>query len=325
MAAYSVSVALCTYEGSGFLREQLESIAWQTRPPEELVICDDGSQDETLEILTRFSVRAPFPVRIQTNEANLGTTRNFEQSICLCQKDLIVLCDQDDVWRHDKLERIEAIFARSLSIGGVFSDANVVDEQLRPLGYRLWDRYGFTKRRRQRFAGGRAFEVLLDQNAVTGATLAFRSSLRDLLLPIPPCWMHDAWIAIVIAATSELTFVEEPLIQYRQHARNQIGGRKPSTLELLYSAMCDNSPGYRNYVTQLRCLRERLSKAATLQGKRDLDELDSKIVHFQARADMPRERLQRIPKVLRELLTLRYFRYSNGGISMFKDCFLQKR
>ena len=124
-------VALCTYNGALYLREQLDSLAAQTRLPDELVVCDDGSTDRTLAILDSFAAAAPFPVRIR-NRTRLGTPKNFERAIGLTTGAIIALADQDDVWYPHKLKRLERELARSKRIGLVFSDADVVDDRLRP-------------------------------------------------------------------------------------------------------------------------------------------------------------------------------------------------
>jgi len=325
MAQLSLSVALCTYNGSRFLAEQLQSIGLQSRLPDELVICDDRSSDCTVSIIKTFARQAPFPVQLDVNPTNLGSTKNFELAISRCRGDVIALSDQDDIWQKDKLAQLAAVLHESPSVGAVFSDAEVTDEQLIPLGYKLWDRYGFTKARRRHLVAGSAFQTLLDQNAVTGATLAFRSWLKDWVIPIPTCWMHDAWIAAVTAAISDISIVEEPLIQYRQHAQNQVGGRKPALPEFLRAAVRDNTAFYEDYVNQLKLLRQRLTGCSKLKRSHDLSLLDSRILHFEARARMPVQRLRRLPLALRELWTLRYFRHSNGSISLGKDLFLSRK
>ena len=93
-----ISVAMCTYNGGKYLREQLISIAKQARLPDELIVCDDVSNDATLQILNEFQKMAPFPIRIHRNGVRLGVTKNFEQAIALCNGDIIALSDQDDVW-----------------------------------------------------------------------------------------------------------------------------------------------------------------------------------------------------------------------------------
>ena len=96
------SVAMCTYNGARFLGAQLASVAAQARAPDELVVCDDRSTDETARVVEEFAAAAPFRVRLHVNERNLGTTRNFERAVSLCEGDLIALSDQDDVWAEGR-------------------------------------------------------------------------------------------------------------------------------------------------------------------------------------------------------------------------------
>ena len=219
-----ISVALCTYNGSRFLREQLESISVQRRLPDELIVSDDCSTDNTLEIVRKFSAKSQFPITILHNEQNLGSTRNFEKAIENCTGDVIALSDQDDVWLPQKLERIEAQFDSHPDVGLVFSDAVLTDDELRPIGLRLWTET-FRPADRRKFASGHALDVLLQYNVVTGATIAFRSALRPAIMPIPQLteFIHDGWIGLVAALCSHIRFIREPLIKYRQHSGQQLG------------------------------------------------------------------------------------------------------
>ncbi len=92
-----ISIAMCTYNGARFLPEQLASFAAQERLPDELVVCDDGSTDATMEILQDFAATALFEVRVERNPQNLGFVRNFEKTLSLCTGDIVFLSDQDDV------------------------------------------------------------------------------------------------------------------------------------------------------------------------------------------------------------------------------------
>jgi len=317
-----VSIALCSYNGARYLQEQLDSFAVQSRLPDELVICDDRSLDETVEVIKAFASKAPFPVRLTINEQNLGSTKNFEKAIDLCKGDVILLSDQDDVWREDKIMRFEIAFVSAPSVGAVFSDAEVVDEHLRPLGYHLWESIRFSPAQQKRFIGGKSVEVLLKHNVVTGATFAFRGSFRDLVLPIPGCWQHDGWIALLIAASAGLSIIDEPLVKYRQHSKNQIGAIKLGFSERLAGAQMESPSTFIKYVDQLMAVRGRLLKFGQTANKGVNGKLESKLLHLQARGNLPQQRLYRLPKVIKEFLTLRYFLYSNGGPSIARDLFL---
>lgn len=217
-----ISVAMCTYNGGRYLETQLESIASQSRLPCELVVCDDHSTDDTLTILKRFSAQAPFPVHVIQNGLRLGSTRNFDQAIGLARGEFIALCDQDDRWLPAKLERLFEVMQENPFLGGVFSDANLIDGDGRPIGSRLFERHKFTPAKQRRFLSCPT-STLLKHDVVTGATFMFRASIRRYCSPIPSSWVHDGWLAWMIALHARLGLVAEPLIEYRIHSGQQLG------------------------------------------------------------------------------------------------------
>lgn len=321
-----VSIALCTYNGERFLREQLDSFLTQTRLPDELVICDDRSSDSTVSIIESFSDAAPFPVHLYINETNLGSTGNFQRAISLCGGDLIFLSDQDDVWRHDKVDALCQIFRANPNVGLVFSDAEVVGADLRPLGYRLWQSMEFGARSQARLEAGGAFEVLLKHNVVTGAAMAFRRSLRDVAMPIPSEWIHDGWIAMILSLCSELRSYREPLIRYRQHGQNQVGGlRKNLQGELAYMQHVGPQQ-YLHVAQQYRAVLD------WVKGRPDLpswaaakQQLEAKIAHFIHRAELSSSWADRMACVSKAWVAGDYRRFSRGWKSALKDAFMPTR
>src|SRR5688572_17357597 len=145
-APLSLSVALASFNGERYIAEQLKSIAQQARLPDELVVSDDASTDNTPEIVLEFARHAPFPVQFFQNSERLGSTRNFEAAIRACKGDIIFLCDQDDVWYPNKVALIEASFINNPSAGAIFTDADVVDENLHLFERRLWETFKFNSR-----------------------------------------------------------------------------------------------------------------------------------------------------------------------------------
>ena len=335
-----ISVALCTYNGSRYLREQLDSIASQTRRPDELVIRDDMSADETVEIAERFAEKAPFPVNIHRNTENFGSTRNFESAIEACRGEIIALSDQDDVWEPQKLERIETEFAADPGLGMVFSDAMLTDENLRPLGIRLW-RETFRRRDQREFTSGRAVEVLLQYNVVTGATMAFRSDLKPAVLPIPELteYIHDAWIALIAAMASRVKFIPEPLVRYRQHAGQQLGAGlsrwEISRLERYKLTTESRAQTYRRLdeflevfsPERLEAIRSAALAPALVPSREKLESLilearrrtDDNVEHLNARISLPTSRLMRLPAVFNEWWHGRYDVHSRGWQSALLD------
>lgn len=335
-----LSVAMCTYNGALYVQEQLNSIASQTRLPDELVICDDCSGDGTRKIVEAFKSEAPFPVRMYVNQRNIGSSKNFEKAIGLCEGEVIALSDQDDVWNPDKLKRLETAFSTSPDAGLIFTDAEVVDENLRAAGYKLWQCV-FNRRCQNLFQKGKALELLLQRNVITGATMAFRSKLRGLILPIPvtqdPSMIHDGWIAMVIASVADISFINEPLIMYRQHRHQQLGVALPSRsylakFEIAESPACalDKLANYYGAKMELICqLRERIVEAGgNFDVRKSIEAIETRIgylqkqidhIHSRAQANRSQRRLSRVPFVLKELLMFRYLRYSNGVFSAAKD------
>jgi len=334
----SISIALCTYNGAKFLPAQLESFLAQTRLPDELIICDDCSTDATPQIAKEFARRASFPVFLYLNEINLGSTKNFERAVSLCTGDLIFLSDQDDVWLPPKLSKFAAEFESSKNIGMVFSDAELVGESLESLGHRLWD-FSFVPAERQAARNGKILEVLIKRNVVTGSTMAFRAAFRQAFLPIPtgiPNTIHDAWIALVIAANAEISFIEENLILYRQHPDQQLGidwklseKIKQTTRRKRYAESIGFERKERERLIALTKVTENHPQFQSRDTKALIDiltetfmkESAQKILHYEARVNLPANRLKRIAPIAGELFTGRYQRFSRGLASAAKDVF----
>jgi glycosyltransferase involved in cell wall biosynthesis len=320
-----ISIALCTFNGASFLDEQLRSLELQERKPDEVIVCDDVSEDDTWHVVDKFRRRAPFDVKMMRNSQRLGVARNFEAAITHCAGDIIFLCDQDDVWHPKKISTLEATFNEDPSASLIFSDALVVDQQLNTLGYTTWQRFGFTPHYRNAVKNGRALELLVRKNFVTGATTAFRSSLRSVALPIPPGWVHDEWLALIAAAVGRIAFVDQQLVKYRQHSNNQIGGAKPGIAERLDEKLQHGSSLHVLWTERYSEVLERIGgrifdqpvAAAEIQKAKRI--LEERILHAQRRAQIYGTGKSKLSLIFSELRSLRYFRYSNGIQSAVKD------
>jgi len=315
-----ISVVLCTYNGAQFLQCQLDSLLTQTVLPDELIVSDDGSSDETRQIVTQFEKKAPFQVRWWTNDVRLGAAQNFGHAVTLASGDLIALCDQDDQWLPAKLAEADQRFRRDPRLEAVFSDGLVVDSKLESAGYTLWQHVGISGSERARILRGECFEVLLKHVAVTGATLTIRNSLLSRALPIPPGWMHDAWFALIAAASSNLTAIPSALIRYRQHDSNEIGARHKSLAERWYEATALNRESYYGgEIARYRAAKQRLERFPNEFRPDAIEILDGKLRHLDVRANLPASRLHRIIPILRELGAQGYRRYSFGWQVAMKD------
>lgn len=215
-----ISIAMATYNGERFLKQQLDSLSNQVQMPSELVVCDDVSTDGTVEIIKRFSETAPFPVRLYFNSNRLGYRENFLKAASLCTSDCIAFCDQDDIWLKDKISVVSRYMTET--------DCTLLQHR-----YRLIDdngnvisgdmNYDFVKRHAPwRHSGGLA--------------QVFRRSLLNYL----ELWQlskdhnvdddkmaHDQWIFFLSFVLGKTIYVEDVLSLYRQHSGNVVGFDQP--------------------------------------------------------------------------------------------------
>ena len=314
-----ISIALCTYNGELFLARQLASIQQQTVLPYELVICDDGSTDNTLEIVRDFAASVLFPVRIFRNEHNLGFVANFERAIGLCQGDLIALSDQDDIWYPTRLERAQMAFAAHPEVGLVFSDADIIDDQDRLTGKRLWLNFGFAGDLKQRLLAG-DYTVLVRNRFVTGATVMFRSRLRANCLPFGSGWLHDEWLAPTAAAVADVLPIDSPLIRYRIHTSQQVGlSPQPGLRERQRRNWSELS----RQIGMLEVICSRLSRQPlSRQGEILYCCYRAQLRFARFRFALPRQRLGRLRAMLQEYAS--YTACGSGIKSMATDLVLSK-
>jgi len=217
-----ISIALATYNGSAFLYEQLASLAAQTLLPCEVIVRDDRSQDDTLKILDAFARTAPFPIHVERNDVRLNFRANFMKAAVACSGDVIAFCDQDDIWRSDKLARVAAAFhdddvlmvchnARIYSadhgVSGWLYDKATPSKVYAPLTRTLFDMPpGFTQAFRR---------SLLPLSSL-------RESTFDMWSP-PEALAHDQWAHTLASALGTVSYLNEDLADYRQHASNLYG------------------------------------------------------------------------------------------------------
>jgi glycosyltransferase involved in cell wall biosynthesis len=295
-----VSVALCTYNGARYLDEQLASIATQSRSVDEIVVCDDGSTDQTPQLVADFAQRVPFPVRFFTNPTNLGSTTNFEKALGYCQGDVLLLCDQDDRWHPDRVARTLAYFDEHPEMDAVFSNAQVMDEHSRPTGRTIWEEIQFTPELRQKWRQGGAHEILFNGYVVTGATLAVRQRILPLVVPFPTHFdklIHDGWIALVLAVKGSIGFIDDELIWYRRHPSQQVGFGPQNRMVTLWERWTRPRREKLHPLEVRAAELEQLYRA--LKAKPELP--DDKLLqlaqlahHYRMRASLPRSRWRRL-------------------------------
>lgn len=324
MCPLRVSIAMCTYNGARNVLEQLQSFATQTRLPDELIVCDDASTDSTVEIIRNFCVHAPFPVRLFVNEHNLGFSGNFANAMSRCNGDLIFLSDQDDVWLPKKLEKFVDVFYKDAGVGLVFCDALLVDEQLTSLGLTWWQSRRFGKRYQKKLVGvGGAAIMLRDPTwMAAGATMAFRTTYRCLVEPVPKGWTHDAWIATIVSAYSRAALISEPLNQYRQHSMQVYGASVSSRTSRLQAFARGGSVDHFNAtVNRYQQLLDRIKLSEEFVCAKNYSNLvQMKLTHWRSRLQMRQcSWWRQVFLLFQELVWFRYHRFSQGWKSFAID------
>jgi len=321
-----VSVALCTYNGAAYIEEQLLSILGQSVVPDEIVLSDDGSTDATLTVcdaviaawLAEDSVRT-VTVSVLRNARALGVTANFEQALAACSGDLIALCDQDDIWWPERLERMVGEFARRPELQMLHADARLVDAEGTALGITLLDTLGVSDADRAAVHSGRAIDAYLRRNIVTGATMMVRSELVARSRPFPSAWVHDEWIAMVGAATGLVDLLEEPLTDYRQHGGNQIGVTTLGAAGKLGRLRAPRTERNARLLDRAAALEQRAPGFEPRPSAEVLALIDGKFAHETRRSALPPTRILRVGPIVCSWRSGDYSRYGLGLQDVLRD------
>ncbi len=225
-----LSIAMATYNGANFLRSQLDSLAAQTLLPDELVVSDDGSTDDTLVILQEFQKVAPFAMIIHQNPHRTGYVQNFLGTVSQCSGDVIAFCDQDDVWLPQKLDVVLKKMDRDRS-ALVVHTATLVDDGLEQTGGHLPHIV-----RSQTLPQGKASDGPM-KSFPLGFCLVFRRDVAESALRrlknYPESYAyyfgHEMPIYLTAKALDPVTYLSESLALYRRHGNNASRGAKPDS------------------------------------------------------------------------------------------------
>jgi hypothetical protein len=325
-AASRVSVALCTCNGARFIAEQVESVCRQTMPAAEIVLHDDASDDDTVararaawERCRAERPEATPELKIEVHAQRQGVVGNFAGAIAACGFELIALSDQDDRWHAGRISQLVSRMdaqPRTLLLHG---NARLVDDEGRPLGDTLFHALAVTDLELKAISEGRALEVLLDRNLVTGAATIFRRSLLAAALPIPPHWLHDEWLGALAAALGGLDVEQDALLDYRQHGGNQIGAQRESWTDAMRRATMQRGDWHTHRLMRARELEARLQTLVPSVPNPVMGLVREKVAHHAARAALPVARLLRPLPIIREWSTGRYRRFGRGLRGVVKD------
>ena len=241
MKECKVDILMATYNGENYLREQIDSILNQTYKNINLLISDDCSNDDTVNILKEYE-KKDSRVTVYFNNKNIGSNKNFEFLLSKISSDYYMFSDQDDVWNSNKVEIcINEILKNKADL--VFTDLEVVDKDLKTLNK------SFNKKKKliRKIKKYNDYRLEYLYNCVTGCTILAKSSILIDILPFPENKdiLHDYWIALISSMTGKVCYIDETTIKYRQHGNNQVGTKR-------YTSRFETFNEKRDYIVDLK-------------------------------------------------------------------------
>jgi len=249
-----ISVALCTYNGAKYIKEQLDSIIGQSYKNLEIVIVDDVSTDQTFDIVSSYA-KTDSRVKCYKNEHNLGFNKNFEKALSLTTGDYIAISDQDDIWLPNKLQLLLDHIKNNWLI---FSNSNYIgqDKQRKLLrDFKLPSNY----------------KGIILRNFVTGHTALLQREFLDFALPFPDKGYYDWWMGFISSYHHKITFYDEVLTYYRIHEESVITKRLQQDRHAVVEfqnimAMLNAFSVYKNLKAEDKKFIEQLEQAYNLKG-----------------------------------------------------------
>ncbi len=230
-----VDVLISTYNGEQYLRDQLNSLFSQTYHNFKILVRDDGSNDNTIQIVKEFAAEYSDKINIIEDDfGNLGSSISFMKLLEYSVSDYIMFCDQDDVWLPNK---IEVTLSKIQDMEGknfdqpllVFSDLTVVDNELKIINDSFWS----YQKVDPNIASN--WKDLAAQNVITGCTIMLNKEAKNCCLPFElPFLLHDQWTGVCVSKAGKVGFIEEKTLLYRQHNRN-VAGAQNYGFKYLYS------------------------------------------------------------------------------------------
>ncbi|MBI3482304.1 MAG: glycosyltransferase family 2 protein [Bacteroidetes bacterium] len=213
----SISVCMATHNGASFIKKQIDSIVNQLNADDELVISDDSSSDNTVEVLQSYN-RAQ--IKLLSNEKFNGPSRNFEYALGHCANEIIFLADQDDIWHSEKIKVMTgALKECDLTV----CDCRLVDENLKTIAPSFFELNNSRKGLLNNFY----------KSSFIGCCMAFHRKILEKAIPFPnEISMHDQWIGLIAQKYFKVKFIPQILVDHRRHSKNfsTTGSRSKNSL-----------------------------------------------------------------------------------------------
>lgn len=222
-----ISIALCTYNGEKYIKEQLDSIVLQSYKKLEIIITDDNSSDRTLEFIKSYNDNR---IKIIKNNKNIGYNLNFQKCLNLCSGEYICISDQDDIWNRNKVFDLYGKIKNSVM---VYSDSELIGEDNQSLGSNMSDLLNV------KFTHIKSPLELVFRNIISGHSMMFNRRLLSVALPVPNGIYYDWWLAFAAAASDRIEYSESTLVKHRKHSQSatklalETQECKPEAVELI--------------------------------------------------------------------------------------------
>lgn len=230
-----VDILMATYNGEKYISKQIDSILDQTYTNWNLYINDDCSTDSTFEIIKDYAVKYPEKIFVSQSKKNTGSAgANFFSMIEKSTGDIIMTCDQDDIWLEDKVERTVLALEGQLKPTLFHTDLKVIDENDNILYESMIDSQHININRT-------STNRLIVQNIVTGCTMAINRALADIIITPKNQPVHDWYIAVIASLFGQIKYSDKPSILYRKHSLNAVGPVDMDSSEYIANRFKDKS------------------------------------------------------------------------------------
>lgn len=211
---------MATYNGSSYIRQQLDSILAQTYKNLEIVIFDDGSTDDTINILKDYAARFNI-IRFHINEERKGYIKNFETAIMSCKGDVIFLCDQDDIWDHEKVYR-HMIVHQNFDVAWIYNRVYLIDK--------AGARTGTLEEIESDYYHDKTMAQAAWGRCIIGCATSYKAETLKQIMPIGPnAKAHDSWFQLMLRGKRHV-FIRDELQAYRIHESNTAAMKRPVTM-----------------------------------------------------------------------------------------------
>ena len=317
----TISIALAAYNGAEYITTQLKSLLDQQRQVAEIIISDDTPDDSTLAAINPFL--SDTRVVYLKNHGIKGTAGNFENALRHCSGDYIFLCDQDDLWLPDKVEKLARLLDEKPEVDAVFCNSHIVDENLSflPDEPTLFDLRNFPAEAVDKVNRSGALPLFLQHITASAHNIAIRRKWLEKLLPFPELapFYPDTWLGLAIAAAGKWYVLDECLTLYRLHSSNQ---SSPESSPLAGARRARKArTAYRNSVLAQEIIQRFAS---------ELPEANRQVLQKYAAFQLARDKysnsfILRALQILPKLISGQYCRYADSISTAAADLLISPR